>query len=77
MITALPNKCLDSRYNNFVGLETYVNSPYFLINTTCLNFVVQPAQTIMKSPYIAITNDCWQLDLNESNTNISGIQCTS
>jgi len=65
---------IDASYNNFVGKETYINTPYFLVNTNCLNFVVQSAQTIMKSPYIAFTTDCTSLNINATNTNISGIQ---
>jgi hypothetical protein len=63
---------IDASYNNFVGKETYINTPYFLINTNCLNFVNQAAQTIMKSPYIAFTTDCTSLNINATNTFITG-----
>jgi hypothetical protein len=63
---------IDASYNNFVGKETYINTPYFLVNTNCLNFVVQSGQTIMKSPYIAFTTDCTSLNINATNTNITG-----
>lgn len=63
---------IDASYNNFVGKETYINTPYFLINTNCLNFVNQAAQTIMKSPYIAFTTDCTSLNINATNTIVTG-----
>ena len=63
---------IDASYNNFVGKETYINTPYFLINTNCLNFVNQAAQTIIKSPYVAFTSDCTSLNINATNTIITG-----
>ena len=63
---------IDASYNNLVGKETYVNSPYFLINTNCLNFDCRPAQTIIRSPYVAFTNACTSLNINATNTFITG-----
>ena len=63
---------VDASYNNFVGKETYINTPYFLINTNCLDFDCRPAQTIIRSPYVAFTNACTSLNINATNTFITG-----
>lgn len=63
---------IDASYNNFVGKETYINTPYFLINSNCLYFDCRPAQTIIRSPYVAFTNACTSLNINATNTFITG-----
>jgi len=63
---------IDASYNNFVGKETYINTPYFLINSNCLYFDCRPAETIIRSPYVAFTNACTSLNINATNTITTG-----
>lgn len=79
--TIVNNTCnsfyIDSRYNNFVGLETYINTPYFLVNSNCLNYVNQAASYVMKSPYITVAPDVGTFEIKATQTLLSGTVATA
>lgn len=79
--TIVNNTCtsfyIDSRYNNFVGLETYINTPYFLVNSNCLNYVNQAVNYVMKSPYITVAPDVGTFEIKATQTLLSGTVATA
>jgi hypothetical protein len=65
---------VDASYSNFVGDNTLLQSPYTAITNAVSSFVNDSASTIINSPYMAITSACSSLNLNATNTNITGTQ---
>lgn len=63
---------VDASYSNFVGDNTLLQSPYTAITATVSSFVNDSLSTIINSPYMAITSACSSLNLNATNTTITG-----
>jgi len=68
---------IDASYNNFMGKETYINTPYFSINSGCLNFYNDAITTHLRSPTINMTSACTNFNVNAVNTNLSGTIATA
>jgi hypothetical protein len=63
---------VDASYSNFVGDNTLLQSPYTAITNLVTSFVNDSLSTIINSPYMAITSACTSLNLNATNTTITG-----
>jgi len=63
---------VDASYSNFVGKNTLLQSPYTAITNLVSSFVNDSAATTINSPYMAITSACTSLNLNATNTTITG-----
>ena len=63
---------VDASYSNFVGDNTLLQSPYTAITAAVSSFVNDSLSTIINSPYMAITSACSSLNLNATNTTITG-----